>query len=102
MKDMKVTRDERKEYPMDMPKEDYPYGLRLHLDDESLKKLALENLPELGTEMKLTAVVVVKGKSMSEHENHKHKNLELQITEMDLKSKDTREKNPEKNLYGED
>lgn len=100
MKDMKMNMSREMAMP-DMPKEEYPYGLCIRLDDDSLKKLGLENLPELGAEMKLSAIVVVKGKSMSEHENHKHKSLELQITEMDLKAKDTREKNPEKNLYGE-
>lgn len=67
----------------------YPYGLCVRLDEEALEKLALGELPEVGSEMTLIARVTVTSASVAEHatgsKTHKHKSLELQITDMGLK-----------------
>ena len=62
----------------------YPYGLRLHLDEETLKKLALEKLPEIGGKLMLQARVEVC--EVSEHKSvyGMNRSLGLQITDLGL------------------
>jgi hypothetical protein len=68
------------------PQQDYPYGLRICLDEECLAKLGVEKLPELGAEMMITAKVRVTRKSESEDmaEGEVERSLDLQITDMAL------------------
>lgn len=98
LKSMKMEEKEREEYAAptaisDAPK--YPYGLRIHLDTESLKKLGLEKLPALGEKMVIVAVAEVCDLCQSESEYGKNKSLGLQITQMSVESeappKDTAE-----------
>lgn len=68
--------------------EPYPYGLRLTLNEDSLAKLGITDLPAVGTAMVLTAKVTVSSASESEHEGEKkHRDISLQITDMDLGAK---------------
>lgn len=63
----------------------YPYGLELRLDKDALKKLGLtDNLPKVGTSLKLEALVDVT--SVSEHESSRGTDcsLSIQITDMGL------------------
>jgi hypothetical protein len=63
----------------------YPYGLQLHLDDASLGKLGISQLPKVGEKMIVLAVVDVSSASASEHKGEGVKQgLGLQITEMCL------------------
>ncbi len=68
----------------------YPYGLRVHLDDDSLKKLGLDKLPKVGSSKYLGARVEIVSVSESESRNgdggNKHRSVELQITDMGLDS----------------
>lgn len=77
----------------------YPYGLCIHLEEESLKKLGITELPAVGASMVLHAKVEVTAVSKNESkEGGEHRSLSLQITEMALgseKKKDTAE-----TLYG--
>lgn len=89
---MKMDREAMKEQASpadvapDMPV--YPWGLTVRLDEDSLDKLAIEKLPEVGGERMLIAKVRVVSVSSNEHDapkgkgKHKHRNVELQITEM--------------------
>ena len=63
---------------------EYPYGLRINLDDDSLKKLGITELPEVGTTMTLQAQVEVVSVSQHESDNGKHRDMSLQITDMEL------------------
>lgn len=61
--------------------EPYAYGLRIQLEDDELEKLALAELPEVGSTMMLTAqvqVVSVRAESGGE------RCVGLQITDMAL------------------
>jgi hypothetical protein len=75
--------------PSDVHQEEYPYGLRIHLDDEQLKKLGITSLPAVGTEVTLIA----KAKVNNVHESttdggggkHAYRSVGLQITDLGLK-----------------
>jgi hypothetical protein len=64
--------------------EDYPYGLRLELDHDTLKKLGHDSLPQVGTKMALHAKARVKSASenSSEGEDSPRRSVSLQITHM--------------------
>ena len=63
---------------------DYPYGLEVRLDKRALKKLGLTDLPDVGTEMTLTAKVTVTMASERDSRGGKDRDLSLQITSMSL------------------
>lgn len=104
MKSMKLTKSEATEM---MPKAveaeapAYPWGLRLELNDESMKKLGLDKLPKVGDKMKLEAVVVVDRVSQVDtKEGGKREDMSLQITDMELSADLSDEKEPTENkLY---
>lgn len=75
--------------------EEYPYCLKLHLTQNELTKLGVDEMPALESEMSLIAKVKVVG-ARSENDQH---SLELQITEM-LLGKPKKEQEHESMLYG--
>lgn len=102
MQSMKMTKAEAKTYlgapiePGDAPA--YPYGLTLHLDDDTLKKLGMTEVPAVGTEMLLQGKVVVTSCGMNqEQDGDKKSRCELQITDMELH--DSAAKEPAAKLY---
>lgn len=102
MKSMKLSKTEKQinEVAMDSRPE-YPYGLSISLDNDSLDKLDLKSLPGVGTEMVLEAKVKVTSASVSEYEGDgERKNMSLQITDMELKST-KKTKSAEDVLYAE-
>lgn len=94
MLNMQLTKTEAKEESGNepyLPK--YPYGLCLYLDDETLEKLGITELPKVGTVMTLTAQVKVTSVRSSETQTEKSKgetdentnsSVDLQITDMEL------------------
>ena len=62
----------------------YPYGLRIYLDKESLSRLGVDSLPELKAKMKLEAMVEVVSVSENQSIYGDSKNVDLQIVEMAL------------------
>jgi hypothetical protein len=109
MKNMMLSKSEAKdmmptEAKMDTPK--YPYGLRLELNDETMKKLGLNGLPDVGEVMMLCAKVVVERVSQNDTaEGGKRQDMSLQITEMMLEEGDaeTKDDTPmEQKLYNTD
>lgn len=86
MASMKLSEKEAKAYsePMavgDAPK--YPWGLCLHLDSETLKKLGINELPAVGKKLTIVAQVDVVSVGMSQQrDGDKETRAELQITDM--------------------
>lgn len=72
--------------PVEADTPEYPYGLRLSLEEADLQKLGMTGSPELDSEFKLTALVCVV--SVSQHESEgsdgKKRSLSLQIERMEL------------------
>ncbi len=64
--------------------EEYPYGLEISLDDESLKKLGMDAMPAIGSTATLVAKVKVTSVSESANEHGSDRRLSLQITDMEL------------------
>jgi len=85
---MKISKEDReKERTPEMSEADgpeYPFGLRLHLDSNSLKKLGIENLPETGKEFGIEAKAKVVEVSQRADEEYTDKRMELQVTDMNL------------------
>jgi hypothetical protein len=87
MKSMKLNAVEAtKEASYDSPsdKPEYPYGLTISLDDQSLSNLGMNEMPEIGTIMTLEAKVIVCSKSQYQNQDGPDNNLSLQITDMAL------------------
>jgi hypothetical protein len=88
MKDMKLSPQEAKTelQPTEIPKPNYPYGLSISLETESLKKLGLAIKDfEIGKQMKFEALAVVSSISKNESlANNGHECVSLQITGLDF------------------
>lgn len=65
---------------------EYPYGLRLRLDNIVVEKLG-GDLPRVGEKMKIEAYVEVVSVSANEHKKGIEKSIELQITDLCLEPK---------------
>lgn len=98
---MKMSKEEAKEYSggaslaKDVP--EYPYGLRLDLDDDALEKLGITGLPEVGKSLQMLAIVeVCNVSSYKSFDGENEKRVCFQITDMGLGSvpsdKETSEK----------
>lgn len=84
----------------------YPYGLKIDLEGESLKKLGLVDLPKVGTKMTLTAQVEVCSVSQYESKDgNADQRVSIQIEAMALepvKAAVEEKEDPSKTLYGQE
>jgi hypothetical protein len=89
--DIAYTAAERKEEAKDMQPTalgkykgpEYPYGLCLTLNEETLAKLGIDELPKVGEELKVQAVAKVTSVSMrSDDKDEDERRVELQITKL--------------------
>jgi len=62
----------------------YPYGLTLRLDNDTLDRLKVSKLPEVGESMMVLAKVNVTSVSSSDSESGQNRTCELQITDLAL------------------
>ena len=78
-----MRQDQGEPAPIDAMAPDYPYGLCIHLDKDELDKLGMKELPEVGTEMPLRALVKVTRVSQSAVEGRDEEtSIDLQITDL--------------------
>lgn len=64
---------------------EYPYGLSINLDNETLDKLGIGDLPEVGGEFTMKAIVRVKSVTDAQHEGEgRSRHVSMQIEQMDL------------------
>jgi len=102
LKSMKITKSQQEKAtkPSMMEYPQYPYGLSIRLDNDSLKKLGIKELPEVGEKMTVIAKVEVTSASQNKSTGGDSKNVELQITDMCLEDEGDA-KEASKELYGE-
>lgn len=88
MKNTVKTKDSSLVSPMEQ--DEYPYGLRISLNNDTLKKLGLAELPAIGSEHKLMAMVSVVSLSSNESagEAEPYRSVDLQIEKMVLMPKE--------------
>lgn len=84
--DMKRTvKSEKSTMLAEETRDEYPWGLRISLDGETMAKLGMTELPKIDAEFKLVALVCAV--SISENETsdgEARRNVELQIEQMML------------------
>jgi len=103
MVDMKLSEMEKKEEAQDsvLERPNYPYGLRLHIDSETYKKLGLGEC-KIGEKLNVKGVGMVMSVSAEEVKgDEKEMSMSLQIVDLEL-SKEKSEKSAESVIYGED
>lgn len=88
---MQMSTGEAKEYYGPVTASDvgnapkYPYGLCLSLNDDSLKKLGIADLPPVGSQLMVMAhVTVTSVRSSQQQDGDKESGVDLQITDMSL------------------
>ncbi len=84
LRDMKLTRAEKvetAEIASDRP--DYPYGLSLNLNTESLEKLGID-LPDMGDTFFIVAIATVRSVSEHQSDDHTSQDVSLQIEQLSL------------------
>lgn len=79
-------------------KPSYPYGCRIYLGPEELKKLGLTGVPEIGKKMTLTAIVeIVSANVEKEIGDSKEYGVSLQMTDAEISSPE--KKSAADNIY---
>lgn len=64
--------------------DDFPYGTSISLDGESLKKLGITTLPQVGDELIVASVGRVTSVSERSDSNRKTRNVTIQLERMDI------------------
>jgi hypothetical protein len=84
MKNTVKTKDSSLVSPIEQ--DEYPYGLRIRLDNDTLKKLGITELPAIDSEHKLVALACVVGLSVNESagDGEPYRSIELQIEQLAL------------------
>lgn len=106
MVNMKMSSEEAKETnaiagPDETDAPRYPYGLCIDLDDGSMEKLGIKDLPAVGAEMTIMAKVVVKSVSSNQYEgSDAESRMSMQITDMEI-SGTSKANNAATMLYGD-
>jgi hypothetical protein len=89
LKSMKMSAEEAREVglasdPSDAPQ--YPYGLLLSLNDETMTQLGMSEMPAVGSKVMITAMATVMSTNASSTQSGEtEKCVGLQITDMDIK-----------------
>lgn len=93
MTNLAMTKKEAKEEYGAVPADDdlpkYPYGLSLYLDDDTLAKLGITDLPKVGSTMQAQITVTITGTSQRATQSTKDGEqlstcVDMQITDMDF------------------
>jgi hypothetical protein len=89
MKSLAFTKAEQKERNSPkacMPYEGdkYPWGLRLDLNSDVMKKLDVDSLPKTGSEVTIRAKAKVVSTSINDREGKQEKRMELQLVAMEI------------------
>lgn len=99
MVSMKMEKDAAQklygEPTLGMPEMEYPYGLKICLDEASIQKLGLQEMPQIGAKMKIEAIVEVCAVSKYDtKESGQQRKIDLQITDMEIEKGEVEESKP--------
>ncbi len=103
MKSMAISAEEKKEMVAQSvvsstPK--YPYGLKLHIDEETYEKLGIQGTPAVGQKIMILAQAEICDVHMNKYEGDVGElSMSVQITDMDVKPVEKEISTAEK-LYG--
>lgn len=91
LQSMRRTKKEKKHTPEEvapMSEEDYPYGLEIRLEEESLEKLGLD-VDDFSIDGKVDLICEgeVTNLNISANTNHSHASVSIQITDMAMKQR---------------
>lgn len=78
---------------------DYPWGLRISLDEEQLAAMGVQALPASGAPVGIEAAAVVVSQGEETRDGKVHRRLELQITDLGMAAAGT---NKYARMYAED
>ena len=94
-----LKHEKKEDYEAEMMGSDYPYGLCIDLDKETLKKLGMGTM-SVGSEIKFTAKSYVKGRNEYEGKDEEvDGSMSLQITDMEIDS--AHDSDVAKKFYGD-
>lgn len=88
-----------KPYGLEMEDREYPWGLKVHLEDEDLEKLGIDMLPDVGGKRLMIARVEIVSASRHDTQDGVDRSMSLQITDMKLRE-DEPERDPADVMYG--
>lgn len=102
MKNTVTTKDSSLVSPVEQ--DEYPWGLRIVLDNDTLKKLGIAQLPAIDSEHKLVALACVVGITMNESagDDEPTRSITLQIEQLALapaKEEDDSQDDPARAMY---
>ena len=102
LKNMKVPKREiKKEIGIDVDEQPkYPWGLRLHFDEESVSKLGMKELPKQGDKVMVVAFANVDEVGDIEGQRGRQRHIDLQVTDVSIEEKVSQDKL--KTLYGDE
>lgn len=102
LKSLLITSGEKRENSV-MSLEDkpsYPYGLKIHLDEETVKKLGISEAPEVGKKVQLMAIGEVVSVEKQEGRGDDHSfSMSVQLQDVDLQPS-SRDQEVSNTLYG--
>ncbi|GAA0567472.1 capsid staple protein [Halomonas salifodinae] len=99
MVSMKGTGDAPGMTVAEAPDDEYPWGLRIHLEDDQLAKLGIDMMPDPGAKRMMMAKVEIVSTDIHNRDGEKRRSMSLQITDMKLSDEDVRDGAAE-TLYG--
>lgn len=105
MKSMKMSteqKDKMAEPTAMADRPEYPWGLQINLDEESLSKLGVNEMPKVGSKKMLCAIVEVFDTSIRQGKGDEKqmRSMSLQITDMELMEVPKNKKPAEEVMYG--
>jgi hypothetical protein len=82
---MRLSKKDKKDTAMavsDPSGDEYPHGLKVRLDHESMKKLGMDELPQVGKKMHVHGKGVVTSVSSHKSDKHEDRHVEIQLHHM--------------------
>lgn len=84
--DLKQSKKAQEAKPVAQAGEDYPYGLTIHLDHDTLQKLGVKDLPKTGSHVHLHAHAHVQSTEVSDRNGKKRRHMDLQLRKMAIEA----------------